>query len=101
MKLFFRVFESRQGLGIFLFATASRLDLGPTPPPIQWVPGSLSLGVKRSRREADHSPPYRAEVKERVELHFYSPNTPSWRDAQLNHRDNFTFTINQSNVTSR
>jgi hypothetical protein len=24
--------------------------------PIQWLPGTLSLGVKRSRREADHSP---------------------------------------------
>jgi hypothetical protein len=24
--------------------------------PIQWVPGALSLGVKRPGREADHSP---------------------------------------------
>jgi len=32
-------------------------------PPIQWVPGALSLGVKRSGREADHSPPSSAEVK--------------------------------------
>jgi hypothetical protein len=31
---------------------------------IQWVPGSLSLGVKRPGREADHSPPSSAEVKE-------------------------------------
>jgi hypothetical protein len=31
--------------------------LGPTQPPIQWVPGALSLGVKRPGREADHSPP--------------------------------------------
>jgi hypothetical protein len=34
-----------------------------TQPPIQWVPGTLSLGVKRSRREADHSSPSNAEVK--------------------------------------
>jgi hypothetical protein len=28
-----------------------------------------------------------------VELCLHSPNTPSWRGAQLKHRDNFTFTI--------
>jgi hypothetical protein len=28
-----------------------------------WVPGALSLGVKRPEREADHSPPSSAEVK--------------------------------------
>jgi hypothetical protein len=32
-------------------------------PPIQWVPGVLSLGVKRPGSEADHSPPSSAEVK--------------------------------------
>jgi hypothetical protein len=37
--------------------------LGPTQPPIQWVPGALSLGVKRPGREADHSLPSSAEVK--------------------------------------
>jgi hypothetical protein len=42
------------GLGIFLFTTASRTALGPTQPPIQWVPGALSLGVRRPGREADH-----------------------------------------------
>jgi hypothetical protein len=34
-----------QALGIFLFTTASRTALGPIQPPIQWVRGSLSLGV--------------------------------------------------------
>jgi hypothetical protein len=32
-------------------------------PPIQWVPGALSLAVKRPGREADHSPPSSAETK--------------------------------------
>jgi hypothetical protein len=36
--------------------------LGPTPPPAQRVPESLSLGIKRPGREADHSPPSSAEV---------------------------------------
>jgi hypothetical protein len=56
-------FDSRCGLGIFLFTTASRTALGPTHPPIQWVPRALSLGVKRPGSEADHSPPSSAEVK--------------------------------------
>jgi hypothetical protein len=38
-----------------------------------------------------HSPPSSAEVKEWVELYLHSPNTPSWRGAQGDHRDNFTF----------
>jgi hypothetical protein len=34
---------------------------------------ALSLGVKRSGREADHSSPSSAEVKECVELYIHSP----------------------------
>jgi hypothetical protein len=37
--------------------------LGPTQLPIRWVPGALSLEVKRPGSEADHSPPFSAEVK--------------------------------------
>jgi hypothetical protein len=33
--------------------------MGPTQPPIHWVPG-----VKRQGREADHSPSNSAEVKQ-------------------------------------
>jgi hypothetical protein len=36
-----------------------------------------------SGREADHSPPSSAEVKEWVELYLYSPNTSSLRGVQL------------------
>jgi hypothetical protein len=81
-------FESRQGLGIFLF-TASRPALGLTQPPTQWTPGAYSLGVKRPVREADHSPPTSADVKECVELYLHFSNTPSWRGAH----DNFTYTF--------
>jgi hypothetical protein len=73
-------FDSRQEMGIFLI-TASRTALRPTQPPIQWVPGALSLGVKRPGREADHSPPSSAEVTECMELYLHSPNTPSWSGA--------------------
>jgi hypothetical protein len=51
------------GVKNFLFSMSSRLALGSTQPPIQWVPGALSLGVKRPGCEADHSPPASAEVK--------------------------------------
>jgi hypothetical protein len=68
-----RGFESRQGLGIFLFNTASRMALKPTQPPIQWVPDSLYLWVERPGREADHSPPSSAKVKECMELYLHSP----------------------------
>jgi hypothetical protein len=44
--------------------TASRTFLGPTQLPIQGVPRALPLGVKQPGREADYSPPSRAEVKE-------------------------------------
>jgi hypothetical protein len=57
-------FGSRWGLGIFLITTATRMAQGPTQPPIQWVLGALSLGLKRPGCEADHSPPFSAEVKE-------------------------------------
>jgi hypothetical protein len=48
----------------------------------------LSLEIKRPGREADHSPPSSAEVKEYMELYLQSHNTPSWRGAQLKHRNN-------------
>jgi hypothetical protein len=57
-------FDSRRRLGIFFFTNASRTALVPTQSPIQWVQRALSLGVKRPRREADHSPRSSAEVKE-------------------------------------
>jgi hypothetical protein len=58
-----RRFESRTGLGNFVFTTSSRPALGPTQPPIQWVPEALSLRVKLMGREADNSPPSSAKVK--------------------------------------
>jgi hypothetical protein len=42
-------FDPRQGHRIFLLAPASRPALGPTQPPIQWVPGVLYPGVKSGR----------------------------------------------------
>jgi len=47
----------------FLLVTASRSALGPTQPPIEWVVGALTSGVKWMGREADHLSPSSAEVK--------------------------------------
>jgi len=41
----------------------SRPALGPTQPPVKWVPG-LSRGIVRPGRSADHSPPSSAAVME-------------------------------------
>jgi hypothetical protein len=41
-----------------MFSTSSRPALGPTQPPVQWIPGAFSSG-----READRSLPTGAEVK--------------------------------------
>jgi hypothetical protein len=94
-------FDSRRRLGIFLFTTVSRTALGPTQLPIKWVSGALSLGVKWSGLEADHSPPSSAPVKECVELYLQSPNTPSWRGAEISTGTlpfTFTFTEKHCNV---
>jgi len=57
----------RDGLGIESwwgrgFPHLSRPALGPTQPPVQWVPG-LSLGKERPGRDADPSPPSSPMVK--------------------------------------
>jgi hypothetical protein len=45
--------SSRQGQEIFLYPTASRLRLGPSQTPNEWVPGTLSPTVKRPGHESD------------------------------------------------
>jgi hypothetical protein len=48
---------------IFPLASVSRPALGPTQPPVQWVSGVLSRDKARPERDADHSSPSSAEVK--------------------------------------
>jgi hypothetical protein len=74
-----------------LFTTVSGTVLGPTQPPIQWVPGALSLRLKRPGREADHSPPSSAEVKN-VWSYTSTPQYVFIAWCLVKHRDNFTFT---------
>jgi hypothetical protein len=82
-------------MGIFLFTTESRTALGPIQPPIQRVLGALFLGVKRPEREADHSPPSSAEVKN--EWSYIS--TPPIRSVEAQGQLYlFTFIIHSANI---
>jgi hypothetical protein len=82
-------FDSQWGLEIFLFTTVSGMALGPIQPPIQWVPGGLSLGVKWPGHEADHLPPSSAKSR----MHGAIPPLPQYfmMWCLVKHRDNFTF----------
>jgi hypothetical protein len=73
-------FDSRQRQELFLYSTESKPALGPTEPPIQWVPGTISPEVKRPGREADHSPPSSTQVKNGEAIPAL-PYTSSWRGA--------------------
>jgi hypothetical protein len=78
-------FEFWQGQD-FLLSTMSRLALGPTQPPIQCIPGVISLGEKPPGHDTDHSPPSSKKIKNggvipplpyvimaMVELYLHSP----------------------------
>jgi hypothetical protein len=76
----------------FVRLCPSRRTLGPTQPHIQWLAGAISPGVKRPGREADHSSPSSAEVKNGGAIPPLPPMS-SWHSAKLiKHRENFTFT---------
>jgi hypothetical protein len=64
----------------FFYSTASRLVLGPTQPPIQWVPRVISRGIKRPGRESDNSPPSSIEFKNGGAMPLLS-HAFSWRCA--------------------
>jgi hypothetical protein len=72
-------FESRW-VQEFSFSISSRLALGPSQPPNQWVPGALSSGIKLLGCQADHWPLTTAEVKKMWASTTPPPNTCSWRN---------------------
>jgi hypothetical protein len=63
----------------FLFSPHCPERLRPTQP-IQWVPGTISLGVKRPAIEADHSSPSSAEVENGGDIPPL-PDISSWHSA--------------------
>jgi hypothetical protein len=67
--------RQRQGRNVFFYHRVQTVS-GPHPSFHQIGVGDVLPGVKRLGREADHSPPSSAEVKECVELCLHLPN---WR----------------------
>jgi hypothetical protein len=69
--------------------------MSPTEPPIIWVPGTLSLGVKRPGRETDHS----AHLVPRSKKAWSDTSTPAIRlhgvvlSKKKKEQDDLTFTI--------
>jgi len=55
------------------FMQKYRPTLGPSLPPFQRVPGALSPGVKRPRREAGHAPPSNSLLKNRWSYTYKPP----------------------------
>jgi hypothetical protein len=62
-QIWIHVSPSPGGVKNFLISTSSTPALGPNQPAIQWVPGTLSPGVKQEGREAELLPPTSAEIK--------------------------------------
>ena len=71
---------------IYLFSKMSRLTMGSTLPPIQWVLGILYSGIKQLECKADHSPSPSVRFKNQ-----YSCTSTSPICLYDMYRDNFTF----------
>lgn len=80
-------FDCRWGQEIIPLSQLSRLVLGPSQPPIHWVPGAVSPGPKQRMREADHSRTSVVEVKNERRDTTTSPCV------HLLHRDSFHFIV--------
>jgi hypothetical protein len=84
------VFGTWQELDVLLFTTAFRPALGPTQPPIQWVPGALSLRVNRPGVKLTHLLVPRSGLRGAVPPLLQYAFMAGWL---IKHRDNFTFTF--------
>jgi hypothetical protein len=80
------------GAGNFSLHHRIQNGSGAYPASYQWVPGALSLGIKRPGREADHSPPSSAEVKNAWSYNS-TPKYVFMAWCLVKRRYNFTFSV--------
>jgi hypothetical protein len=85
-------------MGFFLFATACRQAVGPTQPPIPWVPAAFSPRVKRQGHKTDRSPLSNAEA-ENAWSYTTTPQYVFTAWYLVKHRDNFAFTLTSAMVS--
>jgi hypothetical protein len=76
-------FDFWQRQNTFLFFEMSWMVLGPTQPPIQQVPGALSLELKPLENIANHPPPPSAKIKNQWRYNSILP-LPSYMDNFIN-----------------
>jgi hypothetical protein len=89
----FRVFKSRQELGNFLFTTVSRQVLGAHP---AFYPVGTRGSVPGSKAAGAWSWPLTLHLVPSSRIRGAIPllrHTPSWRGAQLKHRDNLSLLL--------
>jgi hypothetical protein len=63
--------DSGKEQGIFFFSKMSRSALGPTQPPAQWVPETLSLVIKWPGHEVNYTPQWELRLNMSAAIYFY------------------------------
>jgi hypothetical protein len=64
------------------------ISSGSTQPPVHWVPGDLSPGLKLPGRQADHSPPSISEVMK------------TWMYTSIKYMDSFAYFTTTATTTA-
>jgi hypothetical protein len=72
-------FDPRQRQRIFPLTSVSRSVLGPTQPPVQWIPGVHYPGLKRGRGVTLTTHPHLVPRTRMSKSYTSSPPAPSWR----------------------
>jgi hypothetical protein len=87
---------------IFPLVSVSRPALGPTQPPVQWLPGVISPAVKRGRGMTLTTHPHLVPRSWMSRSYtFFPPQAPPWRVAGLLYFTLLYFLIRLMQITER